>query len=79
MRSSPGIISVLSFPYDNQLEIRVSRGWDFNGRIIKMNIYHAKYEDDAKVRNLVKWSAKMNELVMLKRINQKAVVRNPIV
>lgn len=79
MSNKLSIISVLFFPYDNQLEVRVSRAYAFNSQIYKVNIYHAKYNDLKKAKSLIRWTSKLNELVMIKRIEEKAFTKNPTI
>lgn len=72
------ITSVLIFPYNNQLEVRVSRGRGYNQASTKINLYHAKYSDMRRVKRLAKLASKLVELNTVEMIRTSSFVNNPI-
>lgn len=73
------VISVLAFPYENKLEVRVTRRHIFEPRIPIINIYSAYYSDKNRVRNLVSRASELNRLVLLDTIDNRRFVQSPLV
>lgn len=64
-----GVVSVLSFPFNNKLEVRVSRAERFNTRELTVNVYSAPYTDKRRAYRLAKLAGKLNGLVLIKMID----------
>lgn len=69
MKLKDSIVSVLAFTFANELQVRITRSYGFDQRPTRVNIYHATVRDDKRIKRLAKLASKLNELVLLKMVD----------
>ena len=71
------ICSVMVFPFNNKLEVKVTRAKDFMTPPVKVNCYSCSYNDERKVMRLVELANKLNGLVLKKMVTSHRIT-NPL-